>query len=141
MNWMHRTLVGGCMLIVYSACSATEMIYTPISPTFGGNALNSSHIFNVANAQNDHKDPNQPVREKQTALQEFNDRLQRSILSRITSVLSANIIGSDGTINPGSFETSDFVISVEDIGGDQVRITTQDKLTGDETVFEIDSSI
>lgn len=128
-------------LLLFGTVSASELIYTPVNPSFGGNPLNGSHLLNKANAQNDFTDPNATEREEQSAIDEFNESLQRSILSRITSALSASIVGDDGKIKPGQFETTDFVITVEDLGGDQVRITTTDKLTGDETVFEINTAL
>ncbi|WP_417423697.1 curli assembly protein CsgF [Hoeflea sp.] len=32
---------------------AQDLVYTPINPSFGGNALNSSHLLGLANAQRD----------------------------------------------------------------------------------------
>ncbi len=127
--------------VITSSLCASELVYTPINPSFGGNPLNSSHLINLANSQNDYKDPDLSGRDKKSSLEDFNDRLQRSILSRLTSVLSSSIVGSNGQVTPGSFETTDFVINVEDLGGDSMRITTTDKVTGDETVFEISTAL
>ena len=127
--------------VITSNLCASELVYTPINPSFGGNPLNSSHLINLANSQNDYKDPDLSGRDKKSSLEDFNDRLQRSILSRLTSVLSSSIVGSNGQVTPGSFETTDFVINVEDLGGDSMRITTTDKVTGDETVFEISTAL
>ena len=33
---------------------ATELVYTPVNPAFGGNPLNGSWMLNNAQAQNDH---------------------------------------------------------------------------------------
>jgi curli production assembly/transport component CsgF len=32
---------------------ASDLVYTPVNPSFGGNPLNSSHLFSMANAQRD----------------------------------------------------------------------------------------
>ena len=37
--------------------SATEMVYTPINPSFGGNPLNANMLLSKAQAQNKHKAP------------------------------------------------------------------------------------
>ena len=44
-------------LTVSMTASASELIYRPTNPSFGGNPLNSSHLLGTANAQNDYKDP------------------------------------------------------------------------------------
>ncbi len=124
-----------------NALPASELIYTPVNPSFGGSPLNGSHLLNLANSQNDYQDPNSTLNKDKNSLEQFNERLQRSILSRLTTALSGNIIGSNGKINPGNFETTDFIINVEDLGSEGMRVTTTDKLTGDETVFEISAGL
>ena len=37
--------------------SATEIIYTPINPSFGGNPLNANMLLSKAQAQNKHRAP------------------------------------------------------------------------------------
>lgn len=136
-----QTAAALLLLLTSASVLSSELVYHPRNPTFGGNPAYTTHLLGIANAQNEHKDPDQTSLDDMTSIEEFNDRLQRSIISRITSSLSASIIGDDGTINPGIFETTDFVINVEDLGGDQVRITTTDKLTSDETIFEINTAL
>ena len=36
---------------------ATELVYTPVNPSFGGNPLNGTWLLNNAQAQNDYDDP------------------------------------------------------------------------------------
>jgi len=40
---------------------ATELVYEPINPSFGGNPLYSAHLLGVANAINDHKPPTEDL--------------------------------------------------------------------------------
>ena len=53
---MMKSLVTGALAV--AACSvasptlAQDLVHQPISPTFGGNPFNSSHILGTANAQN-----------------------------------------------------------------------------------------
>ena len=44
--------LGSCGLV-----QATELVYTPINPSFGGNPLNGTWLLNNAQAQNDFDDP------------------------------------------------------------------------------------
>ena len=56
--------------------AASELLYRPINPSFGGNPNNSTHLFSLANTQNQFL----PGREQLTPLEEFNERLQRALL-------------------------------------------------------------
>lgn len=127
-------------LILVTQTHASELVYTPINPSFGGSPLNSSHLFTVANGQNDNKDPNSASRLSKSELEAFNDRIQRLVLSQVASAVSRPIVGSGGELVPGTVTTEDFVITVEDLGGDSLRITTLEKLTGEETIFELNQS-
>lgn len=45
-------LVSVTALFVFSGpISAQDLVFQPVNPSFGGNALNSSHLLSVANAQ------------------------------------------------------------------------------------------
>ena len=49
-----------CALLIAACCGqaqATELVYTPVNPSFGGNPLNGTWLLNNAQAQNDHDDP------------------------------------------------------------------------------------
>ncbi len=116
---------------------ASELIYQPINPSFGGSPSNGSYLLNSASAQKQFEEG----ATEDSALKQFNDRLQRSLLSRITRVISGSIISDDGQINPGTFETVDFTVEVVDLGNGKMKITTIDKVTGDQTVVEVDSGL
>lgn len=45
--------VFAATLAVAAPAGATDLVYTPINPSFGGNPLNSSHLLGLANAQRD----------------------------------------------------------------------------------------
>ncbi len=40
------------LLAVMGSAQAGTLVYTPTNPTFGGNPLNGSYLFNSAQAQN-----------------------------------------------------------------------------------------
>lgn len=127
-----------------AAAQATEIVYTPVNPSFGGNPLNGTVLMNSANAQNEYTDPKleQALSRLtgQSSLDLFNQRLQSLILDRIASSLSGSLFDSGGNLVPGLVETSAFVISIVDIGGGMLLITTTDKTTGASTSFEISAA-
>lgn len=70
--------------MVASVGQASELVYIPVNPNFGGNPLNTSHLFAGANAINDYKRPqDDSLFEQESAL----DRLTSSLESRLISQL------------------------------------------------------
>jgi curli production assembly/transport component CsgF len=43
------------VLAIATSANAQDLTYTPINPSFGGNAFNSSHLLGVAGAQKPEK--------------------------------------------------------------------------------------
>ncbi len=123
-----------------SGAQAGELIYTPVNPSFGGSPLNGSVLLNAAQAQNKTKDPDAPPPPKstqQTSLQQFNDILERSVLSRLASAVTSNIIGPNGQLVPGTINTGDFTVQISDLGGGLLQVTTTDHATGATTSFQV----
>ncbi|WP_417615467.1 curli assembly protein CsgF [Oceanisphaera sp.] len=115
--WLAASCVTG-------AAQATELVYTPINPTFGGSPLNGSFLLGSAQAQNKHKDPEleSRLRNTPTALERFTSQLE----SRLLSQLLTNI--QDG--NTGSLTTEAFIINLEDDAG-ILSIMITDRVTGE----------
>lgn len=119
---------------------AGELVYTPVNPSFGGSPLNGSVLLNAAQAQNKTKDPDQFNSAKspqQSSLQQFNDILERSVLSRLASAATSNIIGPNGQLIPGTINTGNFSIQISDLGGGLLQVTTTDRVTGATTSFQV----
>ena len=123
-----------------TAVHAGELVYTPVNPSFGGSPLNGSVLLNSAQAQNRTKDPDAPApmqANQQTSLQQFNDILERSVLSRLASAATSGIMGSSGQLVPGTVNTGNFSIQISDLGGGLLQVTTTDKATGQSTSFQV----
>lgn len=128
MNRQRHTrglLLAGALLA--GGASATELVYTPVNPSFGGSPLNGAWLLGNAQAQDDHKDPDAIDRSSLAG---------SSTLSRFTSQLEASLLADllgdvrDGTSNTGSLTTDDFIVNlVNDSGILSVQIT--DRLTGE----------
>ncbi|RZI41777.1 curli assembly protein CsgF [Herbaspirillum sp. HC18] len=135
-------LATACMAGLLSAPQifATELVYTPVNPSFGGNPLNGPVLLNAAQAQNKTKDPDAPQPQtitQQTSLQQFNDILERSVLSRLASAATSGIMGTNGQLIPGTVSTGNFDIHISDLGGGVLQVTTTDKVTGASTSFQV----
>jgi len=118
---------------------ASELVYVPVNPSFGGNPLNGPVLLNQANAQNGFTEHSSSSSGSatQSTLTQFNSMLQSAILSRVSSAVTSSIVGTDGKLTPGTVETTDFTISIVNLSPGLLQITTTDKTTGQSTSFQI----
>lgn len=121
--------------LIAPALHASELVYRPVNPSFGGNPLNSSHLLGTANAQNDYKDPASGCGSSGTSAL---DRLTSNLQSRLISQLLADI-GKDGS-QSGSLVTDDFAINVVDEDGTLV-VSITDRVTNQTTMIEVNGLI
>ena len=121
-----------------SAC-ATELVYVPVNPSFGGHPSNGPGLLAAASATSKHKE--NPLGGSSltdhSALGQFNQSLERTVLSQLASAATGKLLGADGKLVPGTFTTANFTITVVDLGGGVLRITTTDRATGATTTFEV----
>jgi curli production assembly/transport component CsgF len=129
-----RPLLALLALLSSGLCSATDLIYTPINPSFGGNPNNAPGLLAIAQAQNRYKAP------AASPLDNFNNSLQQAILSRLTSQSLATIFGKSSTLVPGTYDTSAYTITITDSGNGTLTISTLDKKSGAVVSFEVSSS-
>ncbi len=128
-------------LLFCASALASELVYTPVNPSFGGSPFNGANLLNSAQATNKHQDPNAASSSSyfnQTPLQQFNDNLERSVLSQLSSAATSGIIAG-GKLVPGSVQTGNFNITISDLGGGLLQITTTDKVSGASTSFQVNS--
>ncbi|AQZ95519.1 curli assembly protein CsgF [Halopseudomonas phragmitis] len=112
---------GACLS---SGLSATELVYTPVNPAFGGNPLNGTWMLNNAQAQNRHRSSSlsRTSPSSLTALQRFTSQLESRLLSQLLSDIQAG--------NTGSLTTDAFIINIIDDSG-QLSILITDRQTGE----------
>jgi curli production assembly/transport component CsgF len=114
-------------LLLSAAAGATELVYTPVNPSFGGSPLNGSWLLGNAQSQDDNDDPDAIDRGSLTgtsALDRFTSQLESRLLSNLLSDLD--------TGNAGTLTTDDFIVNIiNDSGNLTVEIT--DRLTGEKS--------
>ncbi|MHC8343535.1 curli assembly protein CsgF [Pseudomonas sp. RT6P73] len=124
----------GLWLIGLGSCSlvhATELVYTPINPSFGGNPLNGTWLLNNAQAQNDYDDPDLKDRASvvgTSALERFTSQLQSRLLGQLLDNIS--------TGNTGSLSTDAFIVNVVDDSG-ALTIEVTDRATGEISEIQV----
>lgn len=119
---------------------ATELVYVPVNPSFGGHPANGPGLLAAATATSRHsadKDLGSGSPFDQSPLAQFNQTLERTVLGQLASAATSRLTGADGKLLPGTFSTANFTIVVVDLGGGMLRITTTDKTTGATTSFEV----
>lgn len=137
-----RTFAPALLLVFVQAAAASPLVYVPVNPAFGGSPLNGAFLLGRAQAQDLHRDPRvgstgfgAPGSVSQ--LDQFNNALQQSVLSRVSAAVSSSVVGADGRLIPGVVETQNFRITISDVGGGKIHIVTTDKTTNASTSFEI----
>jgi len=87
MKQQTRKTLGALLgsLLLSAGASATELVYTPINPSFGGSPLNGAWLLGNAQAQNSKKDPDALDRSsllgKQSTLDRFTSQLESRLLN------------------------------------------------------------
>jgi curli production assembly/transport component CsgF len=120
------------------AAGASELVYAPVNPTFGGNPNNGPMLLNVATAQNPYKAP------VASALDKFSANLQNAIYSRLQSAIISGLFPSNATkpsLLTGSYTAGNFDISSAADANDPntIVITVTDKTTGATASFTVNT--
>ncbi|MEO8883752.1 MAG: curli assembly protein CsgF [Devosia sp.] len=128
-------LLVACLSIGMSGALASDLVYTPINPSFGGNPLNSSHLLAVAGAQKTATASDAPISSSgsgtgtgagtttQSQADLFLSQLEGRLLSALASQVTDAIFGPDpqqrGTVTFGgttiSFDQSSGTAIILDI--------------------------
>ncbi len=119
------------------SAAATEIIYTPINPSFGGNPLNANMLLSKAQAQNKHK---APVIEKGYA-EQFQDSLERTYLNRMVREITDMAFGEDiedSIFNQDSiFMSGDYQIEVITSTTDSITVKITNILDDSVVIIEV----
>jgi curli production assembly/transport component CsgF len=122
------------LLMGVASAQATEMVYYPVNPNFGGSPLNGATLLSQAQAQNKTKDP-ELDNGKMSPLEQLNDSVQRVVIGRLAAAISGNIVGDDG-LKEGKADISGLLITVTKNPDGTFRIFAMEKSSG--KVLEIE---
>lgn len=119
------------------SASAQQFVYEPINPAFGGSYLNYSWLLQSAEAQKDFEEETVD-RFARDPFSDFEQNLQRQILSQLSRELIHNRFRDLDLTQEGLFDLGDYVIEVTP-GLDGISIRVFDVLSGDESIITIPS--
>jgi len=107
-------LMLSCWLLSFTQATAQDLVYKPVSPTFGGDALNYNGLISMATAQNGFTDPNLVDPFNQDPLEDFNESLQRQILNQLSRELIGGQLGDDFLSEGGITQVGNFQVNVSE---------------------------
>jgi len=109
--------------------AATEIVYQPINPSFGGNPMNGSFLLQKAQSQNAHTAPD----EGRSLVDRFRDALARNIINSLTRRIA------DGEIVEGLYDTGEYTVEVIGQPDGSVLVYITHNETGEQTVITMPS--
>ena len=129
------------LLLMLAALAAPEvqaqqLVYQPRNPSFGGFPSNYQYLFGLAQAQNDYEEPGRLLRDP---LADFEQNLQRQVLSQLSREIVADRFGDVDLTQEGRYDFGDFQIEVVP-GLSEITIRIFNVLTGDESTVRIPAS-
>jgi curli production assembly/transport component CsgF len=114
--------------------AASELVYTPVNPTFGGSPLNSSQLMSEASAQK----PSAPVSAaatQQSTAQQFIQMLQSQLYASLANSVASAITGQNAQLE-GTIKLNSMQLTWNTLAG-QTNITMTDFSTGQITQISV----
>lgn len=125
--FFSRSVIFTSVVLLSGQSLATELVYTPINPSFGGNPLNGNFLLQKAQSQN----ANSAERPTLSFVDRFREALERNIINSLTRRIA------DGEVVEGVYDTGEYIIEVNQDTDGSVLVTVTNQDTGDVTVIRI----
>jgi len=136
LNQIYLALVI-MLILIPNFSKASELVYKPINPSFGGNPLNGNFLLGKASAQNKHK---APIAKKSYA-EKFQESLERAYISKMVREITDMAFGEESDSNifgeDSIFSSGDYEILVLTSNPDAITVQITNTITGEVTVIEI----
>lgn len=122
------------LLLGAASTQATELVYYPVNPNFGGSPLNGATLLSQAQAQNRTKDPDMD-KGKLSPLDQLKESLQRAVVGRLAAAATAGVIGQNG-LQEGTADIAGLFITVTKNPDGSYKLYAIDKDSGQ--ILEVD---
>ena len=128
-----------CVLLSPLQIRATELVWSPVNPSFGGSPFNGDWLLASAQAQNNMIE-SKASQTSDDLLSDFQNRLNSQILYKLSDNIINEAYGEDSLIPEGqdqtSFNTGAYHVNIStDLSGINVRLT--DQTTGNITTVSV----
>lgn len=114
-------------LLTSALVNATELVYTPINPSFGGNPLNGNFLLQKAQSQNGYKEERPTL----SFVDKFQEALERNIINSLTRRIA------DGELVDGVYNTGEFLVEIATGTDGSVIVNITNLDTGEVTIITI----
>ena len=114
-------------LMVTASVGATELVYTPINPSFGGNPLNGNFLLQKAQSQNSFTEERPTL----SFVDKFQEALERNIINSLTRRIA------DGDLVDGVYNTGEFLVEISTGTDGSVIVNITNLDTGEVTIITI----
>lgn len=112
-----------------------DLVYTPVSPFFGGNTFNYQQIIASVTAQNDFTEEDDSQRNVPTALENFTNSLNNRLLSSLSQSLFQQQLGNTD-LTVGTYTFGDLVVEITP-GSNGLNVSILNVTTGEQTQIAI----
>ena len=129
-------IVAAMLLFVRPDAQAQQLKFEFRNPAFGGSYLNYSWLMSSAEAQKDYKEESSVSSYLRDPLEDFEQSVQRQILSNLSRELIYNRFRDLDLSKEGRYDLGDFVVQIVP-GLTGIEILVQNVLTGDESTITI----
>lgn len=128
-----RAVVAASITVLAMAATAeaSQLVYRPVNPNFGGNPFNGAPLLANARAQFTGSDSGG---QDADPISVFTRTLQARLLSQVSSEIVGSIFGEDAQ-DAGTFTVGDTSIQFERIG-ESVSVEIDDLVTGTSTSLQ-----
>lgn len=123
-----RWLFISC-IIISAHTAATEIVYQPINPSFGGNPLAGNFLLQKAQSQNAHT----AADSGRSFVDRFREALERNIINSLTRRIA------DGDIVEGLYDTGEYTVEVIGQPDGSVLVYITHNETGEQTIITMPS--
>jgi curli production assembly/transport component CsgF len=132
-TFFRRVPLIKAMLAIVLACvfsftpvHASELIYTPINPAFGGSPSNKDFLLSTAEAQNKPRKRDEKRNDpfNRDPLTEFSSTLQTRLLSSLSDKITQSIYGPNAG-NDGVFTVDNTTVAYQRVGS-VIKLTLSD---------------
>ncbi|KGL58668.1 curli production assembly/transport component CsgF [Polaribacter sp. Hel1_85] len=114
-----------------------DLVYTPISPFFGGSTFNYQQILASVSAQNSFTEESAEI-EVTTALESFTNSLNSRLLSSLSQSLFQEQLGSTD-LTVGTYTFGDLVVEITP-GTNGLNVNILNITTGEQTLIAVPNS-
>lgn len=115
-------VVLNIFIALISSVMASDIVYTPVNPSFGGHYLNSNHLMGLATSQKQFEESSSGS--DRTSSERFLSMLQSRLYSSLASQVADAIFGEDAQPN-GTIVFDDQQISFVNTGT-EIQLTVTD---------------